>query len=41
MIDLSYKPKPQPKKAEPEEIIIAVLATVIWVGITIGIMAGL
>ena len=41
MIDLSYKRKTQPKKAEPEEIIVAVMATVIWIGIIIGIMAGL
>ena len=40
MIDLSYKPKQQPKHWEPEEIIVAGLAIVIWVGIVLGIMAG-
>ena len=41
MIDLSYHRKQQPKRWEPEEIIVAGLAIVIWVGIVFGIMAGL
>ena len=40
MIDLSYHRKQQPKRWEPEEIIVAGLAIVIWVGIVLGIMAG-
>ena len=40
MIDLSYTPKPRPKRWEPEEIAVAVLATVIWLAILIGIMGG-
>ena len=41
MIDLSYTPKREPKRAEPEEIAVAVLAIAIWLGILIGIMGGL
>ena len=41
MIDLSYTPKHQPKRTEPEEIAVAVLAIAVWVGIIFGIMGGL
>lgn len=41
MIDLSYKPRNRKKHAEPEEIIVAVLAIAIWLGIIFGIMGGL
>ena len=41
MIDLSCKPKPREQHAEPEEIVCGILATVIWLGILIGIMGGL
>ena len=41
MIDLSYKPKPQPKKAQPEEILCGILAIAIWTAIIFGIMGGL
>ena len=30
MIDLNYTPKRQPKRAEPEEIAVAVIALLIW-----------
>ena len=41
MIDLNYKPKAQPKKAEPEEILCGIMAVAIWIGIIFGIMGGL
>ena len=41
MIDLNYTPKRQPKRAEPEEIAVAVIAIVIWTIIIFGIMGGL
>lgn len=41
MIDLNYKPKKQPKQTEPEEIIVAALAIMIWLGIILGIMGNL
>ena len=41
MIDLNYTPKKQQKRAEPEEIVLAVITTIIWLGIILGIMAGL
>ncbi len=41
MIDLNYAPKKEPKGAEPEEIVVAALAIGIWLGIILGIMAGL
>jgi len=41
MIDLSYRPKRQPKRAEPEEILCGILAVAIWTLIIFGIMGGL
>ena len=41
MIDLSYKPMRQPKRAEPEEILCGILAIVLWTVIIFGIMGGL
>lgn len=40
MIDLSYEPKHEPKRIEPEEIVVAVLACAVWLWILIGIMGG-
>ena len=40
MIDLSYKPRKQPKRTEPEEIICGIVAAALWIGIIFGIMAG-
>ena len=37
MIDLNYKPKTTAKKAEPEEIAVAVLAILVWAAIAFGI----
>ena len=31
MIDLNRKPEPKPEKVEPEDIVIVVLAAVVWI----------
>lgn len=36
MIDLNYKPKQKPQKAQPEEIAVGIIAAVIWIAIVIG-----
>ena len=41
MIDLNRTLKPQPKQAEPEEILCGILAVVLWTAIIFGIMGGL
>ena len=38
MIDLSYHREPEPKDPEPEEIVMAILAIVMWVVIILGCM---
>ena len=41
MIDLNMKPKPKPEKTEPEEIVMGVIAVVLWVVIVFGWMSAL
>ena len=41
MIDLSYKAKQKPQKAEPEEIAMAITAIALWIGIAVAFLAAL
>ena len=36
MIDLSYKPKKEPRQAEPEEVVMGAIAVILWIVIVIG-----
>ena len=41
MIDLSYKPKSAPKRAEPEEIAMCIIGTLVFLANIIAFMAAL